>query len=79
MNVAAIIGLNGMMQGMVAMHKATLVISGADSYNTELSKDGSRALSAMASMKADAQQVDKAAKMLKEANPQLGALLDIVT
>lgn len=79
MNVAAIIGLNGMMQGMVAMHKATLVISGADNYNTSLSHDGSLALDAMATMKSTALQVDKAAKMLKQANPQLGALLDIVT
>lgn len=79
MNVAAIIGLNGLMQGMVAMTKATAVISAADNYNTTLSDGTGAILDAMSTMKSSAQLSDKAAKALKEANPQLGALLDIVT
>ena len=79
MNVAAIIGLNGMMQGTMAMKKATFVISAADNYHTALSKDAGLALDAMATMKSTALQVDRASKALKEANPQLGALMDIVT
>jgi hypothetical protein len=78
-NVAAIIGLNGMMQGAAAMHKATAVISAADNYNTSLSKETGVILDAMATMKSSALQVNSAAKALKEANPQLGTLLDMVT
>jgi hypothetical protein len=79
MNVAAIIGLNGVMQGMTAMHKATAVISAADNYNTDLSNDTGVILDAMSTMKSSALQTDRAAKALKAAHPQLGALLDIVT
>lgn len=79
MNAAAIIGLNGIMQGAIAMHKATAVISASDNYNSELSSDTGVILDAMATMKSSAMQVDSAAKALKKAHPQLGVLLDIVT
>lgn len=79
MNAQAISGLNGLMQGMTAMTKATAVISAADNYRTAPGNNSAIVMEAMSTMKSSAALADQSALALKEANPDLGAILDIVT